>query len=438
MLLTALSLFAMSGFAQINIWKGSKLVYSASEERVDSVTFGERANVEELTFEMSVTNITAVSASINIVPSDEGKYFIWLCQPTSAYEGMNGQQIAESYVNNFKTMLDQYMGLYQGVQDYPEYELLPETEYFLVAFGYDQGITSQVYEQRFTTPAGTDPETLECEITFPEIQPERVSFEVKPNDKTIYYFCGAFVKEDYNEEEARKLAQATIDETYQSQVEYNPNYPIEQVVENICYNGDATGSLAPLTGGTDYTFFIVPVTSKGKAAQKVITKDFRTADKQYSKAEISSEYLGTFDFLELKAAGHFTTSNFDETTNVMVFRLNANEYVEHVKYKLWYGATEETDSDLISWIEPYWDGERTKEQLTTDFLVFITNKYDNSVTFITLAYDENDIASKLGRTYVEGVSKGSTSSVAEFEELLKLLPETSNSKAPRLVIPTKK
>lgn len=437
MLLTALSLFAMSGIAQINIWKGSKLVYSASEERVDSVTFGEREDLTELTFEMSVTDITAVSAHVQITPSDESKYFIWLCQPTSAYEGMNGQQIAESYVENFKGMLDQYMGLYSGIQDYPEYNLLPETEYFLIAFGYDQGINSQVYEQRFTTPAGTDPETLECEIKFTDIQPERASFEVVPNDKTIYYFCGAFVKEDFSEEEARKLAQATIDETYKSQTEYNPNYPIEQVVENICYHNNASGSLAPLTGGTDYTFFIVPVTTKGKAAQKVITKDFRTTDKQYSQAEVTSEYLGTFDFLELKAAGHFTSSNFDETTNVMVFRLNANEYANLVKYKLWYGATEETDSDLISWIEPYWDGQKTKAQLANEFLVFITNKYDNSVTFITIAYDSNNVASRLGRTFVEGVSKGSTSSVEEFEELLKLLPEASSSKAPRLVIPTK-
>ena len=434
MFLTALYIATAGGFAQMNIWSGNRLIYTAAEADVDSVTFGERPELEKLTFELSVTDITAVSAHVKVTPSNEEKTFIWLCQPTSAYEGMDGQEIANKYVETNKVYLDQYMGLYKGNQDYSDYTLLPETEYFLLAFGYDRGINSDIYEQRFTTPARADPMTLECEIDFPEIQGERVQFSVTPNDNTIYYFCAAFVKEDYTKEAAIQLAQATIDESYAMQTEYNPNYPIEQVVESICMNGKGEGDLSPLFGGTEYTFFVVPVTTKGKAVDNVITKDFKTADVQYSDAEVNVEFLGAFDFLELKAAGHFTNYNYDETKIVMVFKLDANEHTEQVKYKLWYGATEETDSDLISWINPYWDGSRDKEGLQNNFLVFIVNQYDNSTTFLALPYDSNGITSKMSRTYVEAVSKGNTSTVEEYEELLKLLPSGNTAKVPELSI----
>lgn len=430
MLIAALCMFALNGLAQINIWSGNKLIYSVPESEVDSVTFGERPVIEKLTFEISVTDITAVDAYIRIVPSDETENFIWLCQPTSAYPDMTGQQIAESYTNTFKDMLDQYMGLYSGTQDYPGFSLLPETEYFVIAFGYNQGITSEVYEQRFTTPAGTNPEDLTCEITFPDIQAERASFNVKPNDNSIFYFCGAFVKEDYSDEAARQLAEATIDEFYQMQ-SYNPNYPIEQAVESVCYHGEGYGELSPLYGSTEYTFFVVPVTTKGKAVEKIITKDFKTSDIQYSEAEVKAEYLGSFDYMELKNAGYFTDTSFSSNNIVMAFKLSANDYTELVKYKLWYGATDATDSDLMGWINPYWDGERTKEELATNFIVFITNQYNNSVTFLSVAYDSNNVTSKFDRQFVDAISEGAVSSVADFEEILQMLPK--EAKAPRLV-----
>lgn len=433
MLLAAIC-FIASGFAQINIWSGNKLIYSAPESEVDSVTFIDRQVIEELTFELSVTDITAVSAHVKVTPSDENKSFIWLCQPSSAYEGMNGEQIAQNYVATFGSMLNQGIGLYHGSQDEAEFSVLPETEYFLIAFGYDQGISSAIYEQRFTTPAGNDPETLECEITFPDIQSERATFNVVPNDNTIYYFCGAFVKEDYTDEAARQLAESVIEENYKMQIEYNPNYPIEQVVESTCYHGEEDGELSPLYGQTEYTFFIVPVTTKGKAASKVITKDFTTAEASYSDAEVTAEYLGSFDFTELKEAGHFTDHNYGTDKIVMAFKLNANEYTELVKYKLWYGPTEATDSDLISWIDPYWDGDRTKEELKTDFIVFIVNQYYNSVTFLSIAYDSNNAPSKFDRQFVESIAEGDTSSVEEFEEIQNMMPA---SKAPRLVVAKK-
>lgn len=432
MLITAICIFTLSGFAQMNIWSGNKLIYSVAESNVDSVTFGERPQVEEFTFELSVTEITAVDAHITVTPSDEEKTFIWLCQPTSAYEGMDGQQIAENYTETFKDMLNQNMGLYSGNQDYPNYSLLPETEYFLIAFGYDQGINSQVFETRFKTPAGSDPTTFECEIQFPDIQAERASFLVKPNDNTIYYYCGAFAKAEYTKQAAIDYVQAAIDEYYSMQTSYNPNYPIEQVVENVCYHGEGYGDLSPLYGGTEYTFFAVPVNTKGKAVDNVLTKDFTTIETQYSDAEVTAEFLGAFDFQELKDAGHFTTSEYDENTIVMVFKLKANEHTNLVKYKLWYGSTSETDSDLIGWIEPYWDGQRTKEQLQNDYLVYITNLYDNPVTFLALPFDENNITSKMSRTYVDAISKGGTGTVAEFEEILKMLPSSAPAKAPKL------
>lgn len=393
---------------------------------VSRTDFATTYEVKPLTFAITVTDVEAVTAHISVVPSDEVAPFVWLCQPVSTYEGMSAQEIAESYVNTFKDYLDSGMGLYSGTQDYPGFSLMASTDYFVIAFGYNQGITSEVYEERFTTLEGADPETLECDITFPDIQAERVTFNVVPNENSIHYYCGAFVKSEYTDQKAKDMVAAAINDFYQMQVEWNPNYPIEQVVESVCALGTSTGDLSPLYGDTEYTFFVVPVTNKGEVANKVITTDFRTATAQYSDAVVTSEYLGSFDALELQAAGYFTEASLNENTIVMVYKLNFNEYCNLVKYKLWYGATDATDSDLIGWIEPYWDGQRTKDQFATDFLVFITNLYSNDVTFLSIAYDSNNVASKMDRNYVERVERDQTSSVEEFKTLLDMLPSESH------------
>lgn len=370
-----------------------------------------------LSFTLKVENIQATKASVSVLPSNAVDTFVWLCQPTSTYPGMDADEIAEAYIEQNKQWLDSHMGLYTGNQIYEEYELMPGTDYYLVAFGYAGGLNSDVYSEFFSSLPGSDPETFSCEIEFTDIQAEMVNFKVTPADETIYYLYGAVEKSTYDRETARQQVEQAIQEYLEGQQSWNPGYTVEQAVESMCSRGPAEDYFSPLVGGTEYMMYVVPVSNKGVAAQNVTEKEFKTADASYSDAYVTSEFLGAFDGVALQEQGYFTESFLNDKI-VMVYDLICPESANEVRYKLWYGFTDVTDSELLGFIGEYWDGTRTKEDLDAGRTrVFITNMYYNSTTFITLGVDADNNNARLGRNPVDAIAEGETRPVEEFAEL---------------------
>lgn len=370
-----------------------------------------------LSFTLKVENIRATKASISVIPSNAVDRFVWLCQPVATYPGMSAEEIAEAYIEQNKYWLDSNMGLYTGNQIYPDYDLMPGTDYYLIAFGYQGGLNSDVYSEFFSSLPGSDPETFSCEIEFTDIQAEMVTFKVTPADETIYYMYGNAEKASYDREDARAQVERNIQEFLDLQLSWNPGYTVEQAVETLCLRGPSEDYFSPLVGGTEYMMFVVPVNNKGKAAQKVVEQEFKTADASYSDAYVTSEFLGAFDGVELKNAGYFPDSYLDGKI-VMVYDLICPESANEVRYKLWYGFTDVTDAELLGFIGEYWDGTRTRADLDAGRTrVFITNMYYNSTTFITLGVDADNNNARLGRNPIDGIAEGDTRPVEEFAAL---------------------
>lgn len=371
----------------------------------------------QMSFELSVTDVTASSAHVTVTPSDEQTPFIWLCEPTSKYPDMTGAEIAAAYVEQNKEWLDQGMGFYTGIQDFPQYKLIPSTEYYLIAFAYKDGeVYTDVAEKFFESDQGGDPATFACEIEI-EPQAETAAYKVTTSTSDIFYMCAHSPKADYNKDEAMEFVENYIADFVKAQQEWNPTYTVVEALESQCSMGDSEGTLVPLAGGTEYTFFAVPVDLTGKPADAVATKDFTTLSADYSKADVTSVYKGTFNLAELQEAGYFEGQSSAKPL-VAVYELVPADECVVAKYKLWYGVTDElTDAELMSFIDPYWDGEKSGDDLTNGRLVFITNQYYNQTTFITVGQDENGKYSKLGRTFVQALAEGEEGTLEEFEAI---------------------
>lgn len=110
-----------------------------------------------MTIDIKVRNITATGAIFDVTPSNPDE--VYFVDALSNDEYANYKDGKEAYVNEYVEILKQYgffeYSLFKGNQavDYANM-LYPSTTYVVVAFGYNGGRTTPIFESElFTTPA---------------------------------------------------------------------------------------------------------------------------------------------------------------------------------------------------------------------------------------------------------------------------------------------
>lgn len=373
-----------------------------------------------LSLEVIVENIGAKSADVYVYPSNDNDTFVWLCEQSAKYPGMSLEEIAEAYTEANKMWLDMYMGLYTGAQEYPGYELMPGVEYYILAYGYEPGvgISTEVVGQFFNSLEGGSIEDFNATIDITSLQGERIDYTVTPNDETVYYLPGCMKTTEYSDQFVKEDVQTYIKEYWESNLEYNPTFSIQEAVDVLCYTGTNALYASPLEPMTDYTIFVVPVNSNGETGSVVISKQDTTPDMGYSDADATSEYMGAWDGIMLQEAGYFQNENLTDKY-IMAFKINVSPTCDTVKIKNWNGYTELTDQELIDIIVPYWDAVYAGDDLDNLKYVYTTTPsyWPGAITFCTLGFNAEGVRAAMGRTYVENFWEDALLSLDEWEAL---------------------
>lgn len=250
--------------------EGSTL-YIASEVSEGTYTTGDVVKTE-LTFDITVTDIEQQRAAICITPSDLEAKFCWMC---GAYDGVSSaEDVMNGIVNSYGMWMD-YM-TYTGVQDYTggpgspyKYALdFPDTDYYVIAFGYAGGITSEPEMVTFRTLPGGDPADCTFEYEVTETSTYGMSFNVTPSDNTVYYSCGLCPVGEYDEATVVAETEAGIEEMLVFSQMFDPNATIGSVVSTYYWKGANVMTSENLSPDTEYTMYILALDTKtGKVAK---------------------------------------------------------------------------------------------------------------------------------------------------------------------------
>ena len=376
-LLTVMGLSASDGSLQTGI---------AKENAVTAEEF-------ELTFTLSVSDITATTAHVSVVPSDNEATYVWLCQPSTNYPGISeddADAIAEMYVTNQGAYLDQGMGLYTGSYDIPDFGVNSDSRYYLFAFGYTpgMGITSSCELEAFNTGHSIQPDEFKADIIVNVATAKRLGFEVHPTEEcgAIYYLPVVLPEAEYTWEKAQEEVVAAVKSNYDLNIDFNPGYTMTDAVSSVCYRGtyeyfEATG----LTPETDYVIAVVAISNDGEPGN----------------AEVTEEARAVFEVTISEEAVHcYYNSN-----------LVGNYSNPEEEYK--------TDDDLMSWLPDNPFTVEVEDHTTTHIIVpykyYDTDYYD--YTFVTWANDAEGIWGPVSRTFVQAV----TTNVDPIQELVDLM-----------------
>lgn len=243
----------------------------ATELTTTTYTTGE-AKAKELSIEISVTDIEAMRAAILITPSNDKDTFCWMIG------AWDGQKTAEDIMNEIVGMYGGWMNngamLYHGVQDYTggpnspyKYKLdAADTDYYVVAFGYAGGITTEPVMETFRTLPAPSAEDTTFTMSASNVSPYGFKVGVTPSESTTYYTFNVMPNSEYDNLDVEALAEelnAQFDEIMMMQQQFDPTVTIAQVLSMYYYRGpysaDASG-LAPETTCSGFVMALSPET----------------------------------------------------------------------------------------------------------------------------------------------------------------------------------
>lgn len=235
-----------------------------------------------------------------------------------------------------------------------EVEVQPESDYYVVVFGYNpdtKSMTSEVFlSELITTPA--EPQAapaLDVEVT--NLAWNGADIYVIPNsDFRYYYECRTKAK--FNERYGS--AEAFYEKVYAGWVSDAASYGYDVATVASWYTNEGSGvaDIGRLTWNTEYVFAIFGVGADGTRNTDVILKEFKTL----TPAQSSNEFTITINS---------TTSSSVEFT---VTPTNNDQYyvtVEKVGTVSSYGPDKEKSYDeLIAYLLPEYDSQLTPRLFT--------------------------------------------------------------------------
>ena len=358
----------------------SGVITLASDVATSIYTTGD-AKAADLTFEISVTDVDMDRAAIKITPSDDKATFCWM---VGAWDGAKtADEIMNEIVAMYGAWMNSGMMLYSGVQDYTggpgspyKYKLdAPDTDYYVVAFGYAGGITTAPVMETFHTLPAPDASETEFNMTASAVTPYSLTIGVTSSVASTYYTPGVCKPEEYDEDVLVSEVEAGIAEILEMQQAQDPTVTLSQVLGMYFYKGNYTIDASGMQPETTVMGYIFAIDHKtGKVAKVQTFENLATTTKpgdvtptvefigNYSGNEENGAVFGQPDATKGRAISVFKYSNFDGARSLFTTLLGDN-LMNYSDPELWKAATGYWASCSMS--QPYnfyltdWDCEYT-------------------------------------------------------------------------------
>lgn len=374
----------------------------------------------DLTFDITLENIEYTTAHIRIEPSNNTDKFVWLYGPKSNFpDCTTGEEIAEAYVRKEKGYLDSApWGTYTGVQDYTM-SLMPGTEHFLVVFGYNEGIATEVSSEFFTTKSGGDKNDLTAEFSATDVGPFNATISIDVNDDYVYYMWGCVPTEIFDPELMKEEVAMYIQEYYEMYQSFDPTISMADIIDMMAWMGDTNYTDTELAENTSYTVYAVAVDVEGNLADNVYYHEnlFTTTEYKVSDAKVDIVDYHVFKVDDAIAAGIPITGlesaagralvwvgyEFNESAAAGVYTSLSFDYSNPDSY---------SDFDLLhgyTWMTWY--------DIKVPYTLYAAD-WDWDYTYLAAGKDAEGTYGPVSRLYTSYLSADNVSDISILEELL--------------------
>ena len=394
----------------------------------------------EMYFDIQIVDVQQMSVAYRITPSKKDQTYCALVQP---WDGVSTKEEV------LQQILDQWepggwmstMATSKGTIDCSaKPKKLPAAgmDYYIIAFGYAGGVTTDVYMETFRTPEGGSIEEVQFDVKASNITPYGFTFSITPSDPTIYYLASACLKDEYDEAKFIKEDNAAFDYYLTKSQEFNSLYTVAETLDQYYYNDIQVLNASGLQPNTEYMVYIHALDIKTGHVAKCFTFDAvartTTVGTVNPKIKLVGYYSGDDeagsifdmpDFTAGKAIAVVTYENFEDAAELYSFIIKGegNDF-----------------SDLSEF------PDATMWQLTSGFewglcplnapYSFYVIDWANECFALAYAIDKDGMTGRMARMSLLATAdnKGDIKDLRELYESLPKEEETRGVVAPSLVV----
>lgn len=284
----------------LHVTEGYEVVFT-SETTVGSFTTP-KVKQTGTTFALKVEDIDQTRASLSISPSDPSQKYIWRYGAYSdALKQLSPEEHAKYIIDTnpyifFEARAHGSINQFRG-------KLTPGTEHFLIAFGYEGGVCTEVFRYDFSPKPSGDPRSSTFAVEIAERTTDRIKLKVTPSDASVFYI--PLLYPDGNDKESIKgRVIADMRRTLAQNVKsgYNPYATLWDIIAQNAILGESTPEWEGLPPAGACTLLILTFDREGIAAEYNYTPSYLHVPGFSTVTVGEPQVLGVFDGDEEKGS----------------------------------------------------------------------------------------------------------------------------------------
>ncbi len=297
-------------------------------------------------FTFELKEISFNKATIDIVPvAAEVPYFAEV-KEVATCDAMTDDAIITEILNLYGSMASWFT--YEGPatisSDTDFGELTPNTEYYVLAFGYADGAAAtELNKFKFKTDPEGDPKANSFTFEATGITARTASVKVTPSVKSVRYVWDVITDANYKKYDGN-IRNYLVDYI---QSEISPTFPTpEDVIAIIGVRGDEEHDYDHLTPATTYYLWAVCVDASGNpTAEPAVSAPFTTNEAILSKATATIEFDKYYDGSLLYAIDKTKYKNYN---NKAYLPAKIAHSPEAVKWYTLFTGTDVSDTSVYT------------------------------------------------------------------------------------------
>lgn len=390
----------------------------------------EAAAKSAMTFEIEVWDVKQMEASFRITPSNNNDKYCALCQP------WDGVSTADEVMHKIVDQWGGWMEIMADDKGMVEHSgssamRLPaaDTDYYIIAFGYDGGITTDAYMKTFRTLPGGSVEEVEFTIAASNISPYGFNMNITSSDPTIYYIPGACVPAEYNEEQYMAWEREAFDYYYNGSKDFNPSITIAEVLDQYYYNGSSSVMVSGLLPDTEIMAYIYALDSRTGEIVKTFTFDNVARTSTLGEANPQVEIVGYYSGDD-EAGSIFGDAALSAGKAIIVVKYTNLDNARTLFTTMLEGdcsySSAYPDRELWTLATGYWATCSMSQPYG-----FYTSEWNADMTALAYCVDTNGKVGEIGRCYACATAENKS----DIEELRALVSELNGATRSSLALP---
>lgn len=365
-------------------------------------------------FEIEIDQITATSATLFITPSTDEPY-VWMELPEFVYKGMSNEELETFLLKNYKPFFALHSTTGEMMHSF-DGKLDPDTEYMIIVFGYDGGLTTPLTTKTFRTLKPNDATDVTFEFSYSNLTSRSVSMTFIPSDNSVSYL--AIVVDEATLERSGGATpegvKTLIDKEIQKAILFGDCDNRAEFAQYNAQRGKQTGSFGLVPGMKHYACAVC-VDTDGEYASEVGIAEFEAPAEGSTDAAVTASFSKWFDGDALAQADPYAYGDYAGWAVVPVsFELGGA--AEEALYTIYpvsileeEGATEEEirelllNNDLLGTYNFY-----------TESKVTVQLEWDCEYKLFAIAFDKNKNAGEMFTLDIPALSKSGASPATDF------------------------